>query len=129
VTSAAALQAEFDFQGQKLTDMWDANVDADVLAHPIMATERGGSIVFAWKSGDAAPATTVNNDAFADEDKGDISVQYCFLNAENTFILRAWWEVLDQSLKDQLTRYAQSLHYEGGAFVANVPKLVDWIFL
>ena len=130
VTSAAALHTEFDFQGRQLADMWDLSIDAEMLAHSVMSTDRGGAIVFTWKNEDPAPAAIVRSfDAIPDETKGDIFVQYCFLNSENTFFSKTWWDGLDASRQNRLKQYAASLYYEGGAFIANAPPLVDWKFV
>lgn len=129
ITSSGALHTEFDFRGKQLMDMWDLNVDAEMLSHSIMATDDGGAIVFTWPADEKSPASVVSTfDEVADEDKGDIFVQYCFLNSENTYFSKAWWEQLGQSRQEQLKRFAAALFYEGGAFVANQDRLVDWSF-
>ena len=130
VTSAAALHTEFDFQGRQLADMWDLSIDAEMLAHSVMATDCGGAIVFTWKNEDSAPAAITSSfDAVPDEQKGDIFVQYCFLNSENTFFSKVWWDGLPLTLQNRIRQYAGSLYYEGGAFVANDPPLVNWTFV
>jgi hypothetical protein len=129
VASSGALHAEFDLSGQKLIDMWDTSVDAEMLCHSIQAKEKGGTIVLTWLTDEKAPARVVASfEAISDEDKGDIFVQYCFLNSENTFFSDAWWLLLAKSQQETLKRYAALLFYEGGAFVANHPPLVRWTF-
>jgi hypothetical protein len=130
ITSAAALHTEFDFRGAKLFDMWDLNVDAQMLAHSIMSTEDGGAIVFTWLSEEKLPAAVVASfDEVPNEDKGDIFAQYCFLNCENTFFSRVWWDQLGPERQAQLKRFAGATFYEGGAFVANRNPLVNWKFV
>ena len=83
VTSSGALHTEFDFAGTKLIDMWDLNVDAQMLSHSVMSTESGGTIVFTWLVDEPLPAAVVRSfDAVPNVDKGDVFVQYCFLNCE-----------------------------------------------
>ena len=129
VTSAGALHVEFDFKGDRLIDMWDLALDAEMLSHSIMATDDGGAIMFTWLADEKLPAAVVSSfDEVASSDKGDIFVQYCFLNCENTYFSKVWWEGLGSSRQEQLKRYAAALHYEGGPYVANNERLVDWSF-
>lgn len=129
VTSSGALHTEFDFHGTVLMDMWDLTVDAEMLSHSIMATDDGGAIVFTWLADEKSPASVVSSfDEVADGNKGDIFVQYCFLNCENTYFSKVWWERVGHSHQEQLKRYAAALFYEGGAFVSNHDRLVDWSF-
>lgn len=129
VTSSAALHTEFDFQGEKLVDMWDLSIDAEMLMYSIMSTDDGGAIVFVWLTENKLPATVVASfDSVPDCDKGDVFVQYCFLNCENTYFSRAWWDQLGHERQEQLKRYAPTLFYDGGAFVPNRNPLVNWNF-
>lgn len=129
VTSSGALHTEFDFRGKVLMDMWNLSVDAEMLSHSIMATDDGGAIVFTWPADEKFPASVVSSfDEVANNDKGDIFVQYCFLNCENTYFSEAWWDRLAHSHQKQLKRLTAALFYEGGAFVANQNRLVDWHF-
>jgi hypothetical protein len=129
VCSSGALHAEFDFSGTQLSDTWDLTADGQMLSHSVTATDNGGAIVFTWLAEQQAPALIVESfEAFPPEDKGDIFVQYCFLNCENTYFSRAWWDSLTPEQKLQLKRYAAALYYEGGAFSANRPPLVPWLF-
>lgn len=129
VTSSAALHTEFGFDGTRLADMWDLSIDAQMLAHSIMSTESGGAIVFTWLAEESQPASVVASfDNVPDKDKGDVFVQYCFLNCENTYFSRAWWDQLGSENQEQLKRYATTLFYEGGAFVPNRNPLVKWTF-
>jgi hypothetical protein len=127
VTSAGALHTKFDFHGNKLIDMWDIKVDAQILCHSIMVTKSGGAIVFVWFTEEQLPSTVVSSfDEIEDSDKGDIFVQYCFLNCENTYFSKRWWENLKTSAQAQLKKYAAVRYYDGGAFVANKASLVQW---
>ncbi|WP_240499511.1 hypothetical protein [Oceanococcus atlanticus] len=127
VVSSAILQCEFDFCGTQLTDLWDLDLDADLLSHSVMETESGGAIVFVWPS-DAKNATrsVQSFDQIPTESKGDIFVQYCFLQSENTYFSKAWWNRLPPTNKDLIRRLANSLYYDGGAFKACDTKLVNW---
>jgi hypothetical protein len=129
VTSAGAIHAEFDFRGNRLTDMWDLNADAQMLSHSTMATDEGGAIVFAWFTDEKLPSAIVDSfSELPDEDKGDIFVQYCFLNSENTYFSKGWWNSLGLSRQERLKRFAAALFYDGGRFVASANRLVDWNF-
>ena len=130
VVSSSVFQCEYDFQGNKLVDMWDLSIDAELLSHSIVNTEKGGVIVFVWqKDGNQANAVIESFEKIPDDEKGDIFVQYCFVNAENTYFSALWWASLPAYLKAQISGYAGALYYEGGAFVANKPRLVDWKFI
>ena len=129
VTSSGTLHTEFDFQGKLLMDMWNLETDAEMLSHSIMVTDDGGAIVFTWLADEMLPPSVVSTfDQVADDSKGDIFVQYCFLNCENTYFSKEWWEGLNSSRQEQLKRYAETLFYEGGTFVANDDRLVKWNF-
>lgn len=129
IISSSALHAEYDFSGEKLIDLWDLSLDAQILSHSVLNTHSGGAIIFTWLAVDNAPAKVVSSfEAIADADKGDIFVQYCFLQCENTYFSRSWWDSLETPLKNQLKQYTRAFYYEGGAFVANDVKLVNWRF-
>jgi hypothetical protein len=129
LTSSATMQAEFDFKGNKYSDLWDLRNTAELLSHSIMATEKGGAIVFTWLTDERSPQSIVSTFAdIDDEDKGDIFAQYCFLNCENTYFSRKWWDALSLSRQEQLKKYASALYYDGGAYVPNENRLLDWRF-
>lgn len=129
VVSSSVFQCEFDFQGNILVDLWDMRVDAELLSHSIVNTENGGAVVFVWQKGGAhAKAVVESFDKIPDDEKGDVFVQYCFVNAENTYFSKAWWESLPSYQKARISSYASALYYKGGAFTANKPRLVDWKF-
>ena len=109
--------------------LWDLSLDAQLLSHSVLNTDSGGAIIFTWLADEEAPAKVVRSfEAIADTDKGDVFVQYCFLHCENTYFSRSWWDSLESTLKNQLKQYAKAFYYEGGAFVANKTKLVNWRF-
>jgi hypothetical protein len=86
ITSSCALPAEFDFKGNRYADMWDLRENAEMLSHSIMATDKGGAVVFTWLVDERSPQSVVSSfDDIRDEDKGDVFAQYCFLNSENTY--------------------------------------------
>lgn len=127
VVSSSVFQCEFDFIGNELVDMWDLDLDAQMLSHTVVNNDNGGAIVFVWLKDEKTPASVVSsfNDLASDE-KGDIFIQYCFLNCENTYFSKQWWEQLSKAQQGVIERYANTLYYEGGAFAANENRLVDW---
>jgi hypothetical protein len=130
VVSSSVFQCEFDFTGNKLLDMWDLNMDAEMLSHSVMNTEDGGAIIFVRLKDEQDPSRVVDSfDKLPNEEKGDIFVQYCFVNCENTYFAEKWW--VNLSLKQQalINNYAKTLYYEGGAFTANKDRLVNWVFV
>lgn len=129
VVSTSAFQCEFDFDGNKLVDMWDLSFDAQILSHSIVDTEDGASIIFVWLADEESPEQVVNSfDKIPSDQKGDIFIQYCFVNCENTYFSTKWWEQLPDNLKSLLLRYAKTLYYEGGKYESTTEKLVDWKF-
>jgi hypothetical protein len=129
LTSCGALHAEFDFNGNRYSNIWDLSIDAQMLAHSVMSTDVGGAITFTWLAGDSHPQSVVSSfDNLSHEDKGDVFVQYCFLNAENNYFSKTWWDALRPSSQEQLKKYAAAFYYEGGAFVPNQSRLVNWRF-
>lgn len=130
ITSSGALHAEFDFKGNVLSNMWDLKEDAEILSHSVMNTDNGGAIIFTWLYDEESPKKVVSSfDDILNDEKADIFVQYCFLNCENTFFSKDWWDRLGPSLQKQLKEYAGTLFYEGGAFIANKHRLVNWKFI
>jgi len=128
VVSSSVIHCEFDCSGNKLIDMWDLEVDAQMLSHTIVDTDSGGAIVFVWLKGQEHPERVIASfDSLPNDEKGDIFVQYCFVNCENTFFSEKWWNNLDNAQKSKLQQYANALYYEGGAYVANAKRLVDWV--
>jgi hypothetical protein len=114
VVSSGVPHAEYSFDGTKHANLWDLRVDAEMLSHATMVTDAGGAIVFTWLAGATAPQRIVTSfDHVAGQDKGDVFVQYCFLNCENTYFSRAWWDGLDQGRKDQIRTLAGTLDYDG----------------
>jgi SEC-C motif-containing protein len=130
VVSSSVFQCEFDFSGNKLIDMWDPSLDAEMLSHTIVDTDDGGAIIFVWIKGQNHPETVVESfNNLPDDEKGDIFVQYCFVNCENTFFSDRWWSALDNSQKVLIQRYAAALYYEGGEYAANENRLVSWVMV
>lgn len=130
VVSSSVFQCEFDFVGNKLIDMWDLSLNAEMLSHSIVNTDDGYAIIFVWLRNEQNPSAVVASfDNLPDDEKGDIFIQYCFVNCENTFFSEEWWENLSQSQKTLITRYANTLYYEGGKFDANKNRLVNWVFI
>ena len=127
VVSSSVFQCEFDFAGNKLIDMWDLSLDSEMLSHSIVNTDDGGAIVFVWLKDKQEPNAVVesfNNQP--DDEKGDIFVQYCFVNCENTFFSDEWWNNLSHKQQAIIQQYANTLYYEGGKFTANKNRLVNW---
>ena len=130
VVSSSVFQCEFDFNGNKLLDMWDLNMNAEMLSHSVINTEDGGAIIFVWLKDQKDPSGVINSfDKLSDVDKGDIFVQYCFINCENTYFSIKWWLNLSQNQQALIKNYANALYYEGGAFTANRDRLVNWVFV
>lgn len=130
VVSTSVFQCEYDFVGNKLIDMWDLSLDAEKLSHSIMNTANGGAIVFVWLKDEHSAGTVVASfDNLPDDEKGDIFVQYCFVNCENTFFAKQWWKNLNQREQTLIQRFANTFYYEGGKFVANENRLVNWTFV
>ena len=129
LTSASALHVEFDFSGNRLVNLWDLREKAEILIHSVMSTDQGGAIVFCWLKEHKTPEQVVSSfEAYADEDKGDVFVQYCFLGCENTFFSQTWWDQRKEHQKLQIKQLFQCSYYDGGAFIPNKDKLVDWRF-
>ena len=79
--------------------------------------------------GEADPKTVVSSfNAIPDDEKGDIFVQYCFVNCENTFFAENWWEGLDGKNQALIQNYSNAFFYEGEEFVATENRLVNWVF-
>ena len=129
VVSTGAMHAEYGFDGTKHADLWNLAVDGEMLSHSTAVTDAGGAIAFTWFKDTRAPREIVASfERVPDQDKGDVFAQYCFLNCENTYFSRAWWDALGQEAKEAVSQLAKTLHYEGGAFLPNKKRLVNWAF-
>ncbi|MEH6517787.1 MAG: hypothetical protein V7742_13970 [Halioglobus sp.] len=127
VVSSSAFQVEYDFSGNQLADLYAPGVEPGMISHSIMATNTGGAIVFCWPAGDADAATLVQSfEDIADDEKGDVFTQYCFLNAENTYFSRVWWEDLSVAQRAYIRTLSQSHYYDGGRYSAREERLVVW---
>jgi hypothetical protein len=128
VVSSSVFQCEFDFSGKKLIDMWDLSLDAEMLSHTIVNTDDCGAIIFVWIKGQNHPEAVVESfNNLPDDEKGDIFIQYCFVNCENTFFSEHWWNGLGVSQQALLKQYAMATYYEGGEYTANKDRLVSWV--
>lgn len=128
VVSSSIFHCEFDFLGNKLIDIWDLSNDAEMLSHTVVNTDDGGAIIFVWLKGKHHAERVVESfNSIPHNEKGDIFVQHCFVNCENTFFSELWWDDLDKDQKLKLQRYANALYYDGGAYSANAKRLVNWI--
>lgn len=127
VVSSSIFQCEYDFAGNKLIDMWDLSLDAEMLSHTIVEADGGGVIIFVWINGETHPEIVVDSfNNVPDDQKGDVFVQYCFVNCENTFFSERWWSALGRSQQRLIQLYAAATYYEGGEFAANESRLVNW---
>ncbi len=130
VVSSSALHAEYDFQGNRLADMWDLSFDAEMIAHSVMNVDGGGAVIFVWESGNEASRKIVDSfEGVEDQAKGDVFIQYCFVNSENTFFSSSWWNQLADDNKAYLVKLASIMWYDGGSFEPRSPRLVDWNFI
>ena len=129
IVSSAALHVEYDFAGNKLFDMWDLSLEAEMIAHSVMVSSDGGAIVFVWDGRSQIADRLVRSfDALPSAHKGDAFVQYCVLSCENTYFSANWWRELTQQNQDFLLSLASQTYYEGGAFEPRSPLLVNWEF-
>jgi len=129
VVSSSILHCEFDFFGNKLIDMWDLSKDAELLSHSTVNAGSGGAVVFVWLKEEKTPSKVVDSfNRIPNDEKGDIFVQYNFLNCENTFFSNGWWDNLSYKDQSLVQRYSNSLYYEGGKFNANKIRWVNWGF-
>lgn len=129
LVSTSCFQCEWDFAGNQLVDLWDLELDADLLCHAMVDTENGGAIVFTWlRDAKSAQDLVDSFDAIEDSGKGDCFVQYCILNCENTYFSSEWWNSLPSSRQATFKRYAKALSYDGGAITPSRPLSVDWKF-
>jgi len=129
VVSSSMFQCEFDFIGNKLADQWNFSTDMHMLSHSIMNTTNGGIIVFVWQNDDYLAQQTVESFGKIDpSEMGDIFVQYCFLNCENTYFSQSWWDSLTPARQSTIKTLAKTMYYNGGKFVATSPPQVDWVF-
>jgi SEC-C motif len=129
VVSSSILSCGYDFNGGKLADLWDMSAKVNFLAHSIVDTPEGGAIVFIWLKGATSAQAVIDSFEKLDNDKkGDIFVQYCFLNSENTYFAAKWWHSLSLRSQNLIEKLSKSLSYDGGTFSANTPPLVSWGF-
>lgn len=129
VVSAAAIQVDFDFEGNQFCDLFDPNNDAESICYCILNTEEGGALMFCWPTDFKAPSDFVSSfDKIDDLEKSDIFAQYCFVSSEHTFFSRDWWEGLNDEQKGRIFELYACTYYEGGKFEVSSSRLLNWEF-
>jgi len=128
IVSTSIPHAEFAFDGKKVTDLWDLSVKGHAIAHSVMTTATGGAFFFCWEAECSEAQQVIDSFlAISDELKPDIFVQYCFLNCENTYFSRSWWDGLPVDSQKMLKKLMSLTYYEGGSFTQTPSgPLVEW---
>ena len=89
-----------DFDGQVLQTLLDSSVTPDHLAFSVIATDKGGAIVFAWLGNNSAADKLVRSLAKqGDTDLVQSVVRFAFEFVENSYFSPSWWEGLPDDTK------------------------------
>ncbi|MCW8932659.1 MAG: SEC-C domain-containing protein [Gammaproteobacteria bacterium] len=127
--SAAAIQVDYDFDGNQHVDLFDLEDDAESIVYTTLTVDDGGALIFCWPREFSQAKKFVDSfDAYKAEEKGDVFAQYCFLSSEHTFFSKNWWEKLTESQKTRIYDLYRCTFYEGGKFIPSIEPLVDWVF-
>ncbi len=101
---SGAAQPEYDFNGKRLQDLSDMNVDFDFLTCCIIALESGGLILFNWMGNQPTCKHLIGSlDRFNDSDIVESVLIYCIETFENIVFSQSCWEHLNKSKKNELT--------------------------
>lgn len=129
VVSSGTAHFEYTFSGEKLVDIWDLSIDAKSIIHSIMSTSTGGAFFFCWEADSECGEKFIESfDFLSDQDKGNIFIQYCFLQSENNFFSLEWWNSLGAGLQSWIKVLFRTHYYAGGSYNSRL-GLCDWTAL
>lgn len=104
ILATFGVTVDFDFQGNRLQNLSNADQGLDALYVSIIATTTGGAIVLVWRDSqtDACTQFVQSLAAMTDQDVPDAIVRLVFEYCENTFFRPSWWNALDKALQSTL---------------------------
>lgn len=104
VLASFGVTVEFDFRGNKLQNLSDADKLVDSLYVSIIATDAGGAIVLSWRDAHSHACTKFVQSlaVLPDWDVPDAIVRLVFEYSENTSFRQSWWNALDTHLQSGL---------------------------
>jgi hypothetical protein len=104
VLATFGVTAEFDFHGNRLQDLSNADQLVDAFYVSIIAAETGGAIVLAWRDVHTHACTKFVQSLamLPDRDVPDAIVRLVFEHSENTFFRPSWWNALATPLQSAL---------------------------
>lgn len=105
ILCSGAIYPEVDFAGRPLQDLSDHSNRLELVTFSLIATERGGALVFAWHtSGDAVcRPLAASLDRLTDDELPHAIVRFVLEFCENHYFNPEWWDGADQKIKDALT--------------------------
>lgn len=130
VVSSGAIIPECDFAGNALAELGRADVECDLLAFSIVATEAAGLAVWACRAESVHGMSFLRQAAtLSDEALVQGAVRFAFEFIENTFISPDWWDALPTSKRETVIRRANSGIFDDpgrGRLQDDRIQLVEW---
>ena len=111
IACSIAFPPEFDFDGNQLQVLENPDIHVDMCTCSIIATQRGGAIVFSWlKETTGASRRLVESlDRLKPHLQPSAIVRLVFECGENVFFSKAWWNGLDLKTQRMIEDRANSL--------------------
>lgn len=109
-----AFTPEFDFDGNQLQSLENPDIHSDTCTCSLIATKRGGAIVFAWlkETSDASRRLIESLDRLKPHLRPSAIVRLVFESGENVFFSKTWWNDLDFETQKRIEDRANSFRYK-----------------
>jgi hypothetical protein len=114
IVCSVAFSPEFDFEGNQLQFLENANIHADSCTCSIISTQRGGAIVFAWlKETNGSSRRLIESlNRVKPHLRPSAIVRLVFECGENVFFSKTWWNGLDIKTQKMIEDRANSWLYK-----------------
>ena len=98
---SAAAQTTHDFRGFQIADFSDFDKQSDWMTFSLVATDRGGAVVFTWLEDQEGLNEHVMRtlDELSDVQLSHAAVRFAFEFCENSFFTPTWWDGLEPSVQ------------------------------
>ena len=133
VMASGAFQPEWDFQGERLQDLADANLQQAAMTLTSINGKTVAAICWVGKDSDKIEKFAESFLAINDADKATAIGEACFLLTENTVINPSFWEGLSIQEKDGVSRLMQfgmvndnNVHTKNIFAIVNSPFRLDY---
>jgi hypothetical protein len=109
IVSSGAVIPEYDFAGNALAELGRPDLECDLLAFSIVATDHDGIALWGCRRDSEHAMSFLRQAAvLSDDDLVQGAVRFAFELVENTFMTPGWWSELPEDRKQVIVRRANS---------------------